>query len=67
LALAQRLQSDARHIVVVAGATEFDQRSAQIARRQLVSYEQKYDTKYLVGLRHQDLLDELKRLPPRQS
>jgi signal transduction histidine kinase len=63
LALAQRLKSDAHHIVVVAGATEFDQQSAQIARRQLAAYEQKYDTKYLVGLRHQDLLDELKSLP----
>lgn len=63
LALAQRLQPDASHIVVVAGATEFDQQSAQIARRQLASYEQKYDTKYLVGLRYDDLMEDLKRLP----
>ena len=63
LALAQRLQPEARHVVVVAGATEFDQRSAQIARHQLAAYDQKYDTKYLVGLRHEDLIEELKRLP----
>lgn len=63
LSLAQRLQPDARHIVVIAGATEFDQQSAQIARRQLAPYEQKYDTKYLVGLRYDELLENLKRLP----
>ena len=63
LALAQRLQPDAKRIVVVAGATEFDQQSAQIARRQLAPYEQKYDTKYWVGLRYEDLTENLKRLP----
>ena len=63
LALAQRLKPDARHVVVVAGATEFDQQSAQIARHQLAAYDEKYDMKYLVGLRHEDLIEELKRLP----
>jgi signal transduction histidine kinase len=63
LALAQRLQPDASHIVVVAGATEFDRQWIQIARRQLAPYEQKYDTKYLSGLPHDDLMKELKRLP----
>ena len=63
LALAQRLQPDASHIVVVAGATEFHRQSAQIARRQLAPFEQKYDTTYLVGLRYDDFLKELKRLP----
>jgi signal transduction histidine kinase len=63
LALAQRLQPDASRIVVVAGATEFDQQWVRIARRQLAPYEQKYDTKYLVGLRHEELMENLKRLP----
>jgi signal transduction histidine kinase/ABC-type uncharacterized transport system substrate-binding protein len=63
VALALRLQPDARQIVVVAGATAFDQQSAQIARQQLATYAQRYDLKYLVGLRHEDLIDELKRLP----
>jgi signal transduction histidine kinase len=63
LALAQRLQPDASHIVVVAGATEFDREWVQIARRQLAPYEQKYDTRYLVGLPYDDLMKGLKRLP----
>jgi ABC-type uncharacterized transport system substrate-binding protein len=63
LALAQSLQPDASHIAVVAGATEFDQQSAQIARRQLAPYEQKYDMKFLVGLRYEELLKDLKHLP----
>jgi signal transduction histidine kinase len=63
MALAQRLQPEARHLVVFAGASEFDRQWEPIARRQLASHEQKYDTKYLVGLRYDDLLAELKRLP----
>jgi signal transduction histidine kinase/ABC-type uncharacterized transport system substrate-binding protein len=63
LALAQRLQPDARGIVVVAGATEFDQQWVEIARRQLAPYAQKYDIKYLVGVRYDNLMEELKRLP----
>jgi signal transduction histidine kinase len=63
LALAQGLQPDASRIVVIAGATEFDQQWVEIARRQLAPYQQKYDTKYFVGLRHDDLMENLKRLP----
>jgi signal transduction histidine kinase len=62
LALAQRLQPDARHLVIVAGATEFDQQWVRIARRQLASFESRYDTTYLAGLRYADLMERLKRL-----
>src|SRR5215212_3227762 len=63
LALAQRLQPDARHLVIVAGATEFDQQWIQIARRQLAPFESRYQTTYLAGLRYDDLMERLKRLP----
>src|SRR3954447_12990711 len=63
LALAQQLQPDARHLVIVAGATEFDQQWVRIARRQLASFESRYDTTYLAGLRYADLMERLKRLP----
>lgn len=63
LALAQRLQPDASRLVVVSGATEFDRQSAEIVRRQLVSFEQKYKTEYLVGLKYDDLMEKLKALP----
>jgi signal transduction histidine kinase len=63
LTLAQRLQPDASRIVVVAGATEFDRQSADIVSRQLVPYEQKYKTEYLVGLQYDDLMEKLKQLP----
>jgi len=63
LALAQRLQPDARQIVIVAGASEFDRQSAENARRQLASYDNKYDIQYLVGLPHEELIEKLKRLP----
>ena len=63
LALAQRLQPDARQLVVIAGAADFDRQWAEVARRQLASSEQKYKTTYLVGLPHDALMRELKRLP----
>ena len=63
LAFAQRLQPGATDIVVISGASEFDKQSAQIARSQLAPYEQKYNTKYLVGLGYDDLMKELKLLP----
>jgi signal transduction histidine kinase len=63
LTLAQRLQPAARNLVVVAGAAEFDQQWVQIARRQLVPYEQKYNTSYLAGLPYYDLIGKLKLLP----
>ena len=63
LSLAQRLQPDARSIVVVSGASEFDRQWTQIARRQLAPYEQSYEMTYLEGLRHDDLMRTLKSLP----
>jgi signal transduction histidine kinase len=63
LELAQRLQPTANHVVIVAGASDFDRQSAQIARRQLARYEQKLNVTYLVGLPHEDLLNSLKGLP----
>src|SRR5262245_52723262 len=64
LALAQRLQPDARRMVVVTGASQFDQAWVQIARDQLAPHERRYDIKYLVGLPYDELMDNLKRLPP---
>jgi signal transduction histidine kinase len=63
LAVAQRLQPDARSIVVVSGASAFDRQWAEIARRQLGAYEQKYQTSYLNGLPQDELISKLKLLP----
>jgi len=63
LALAQRLQPGASRLVIVSGATEFDRQSAEIVRRQLVPFEQKYKTEYLIGLKYDDLMEKLKQLP----
>ena len=63
LAVAQRLQPDARSIVVVSGASAFDRQWTEIARRQLGAYEQKYQTSYLNGLPQDELISKLKLLP----
>src|SRR5262245_34899881 len=61
--LAERLQPNARQLVVIAGAAPFDRRWAQIARRQLAAHEKRLDTRYLVGLPHDELLTEVANLP----
>ena len=61
LALARRLQPDARHLVVIAGAAPFDLRWAQTARNQL-SRDAQFDVRYLVGLPRETLLEEVSKL-----
>ena len=62
VSLAERLQPDARHLVVIAGAAPFDQRWARIARDQLAEQEKRFKTRYLVGLPHDALLKEVANL-----
>jgi PAS domain S-box-containing protein len=61
--LAERLQPNARRLIVIAGAAPFDRRWAQIARRQLAAHEKRLNTRYLVGLPHDELLTEVANLP----
>src|SRR5262245_65697667 len=50
VALARALQPDARSLVVVAGAAEFERKGALIAQQQLAHVEKQLKTRYLVGL-----------------
>jgi len=61
--LAERLQPNARQLIVIAGAAPFDRRWAQIARQQLAAHEKRLNTRYLVGLPHDELLTEVANLP----
>ena len=63
LELARQLQPDARHLVVVGGAGDYDQRWLNDARRELQPYSERYNTKYIVGLSYEDTLKEVSRLP----
>ena len=65
LELALRLQPDARQVVVVTGASTFDQRWDAVAREQLAPYADRLEVTHLSGLPLPQLLDELARLPPR--
>src|SRR5262245_33163635 len=62
VSLAERLQPDARHLVVIAGAAPFDQRWAQNARRQLAEHEKRRKARYLLGLPRDELLAEVAKL-----
>ena len=59
VALARQLQPNAKDLVVVAGATAFDRKGAQIAKGQLVDIEKQLKTRYLVGLPDDVLQREL--------
>ena len=63
LDLAERLQPGARNLVVIAGANDFDRQWVQIARQQIATRERRYETKYLVGLPYDTLMEEVSRLP----
>jgi len=60
--LARQLQPDARNLVVVAGAADYDRMWAQVAANQLKEHAQILRTRYLIGLRHEDLSHELSSL-----
>jgi PAS domain S-box-containing protein len=65
LELALRLQPDARQVVVVTGASTFDQEWDAVAREELAPYADRLQMTHLSGLPLSRLLDELARLPPR--
>jgi signal transduction histidine kinase len=63
LALARDLQPSARDVVVIAGATDFDREWIEVARKQLNPYQQQFAIRYIYGLRYDELVQELERLP----
>jgi len=63
LELALRLQPDARQVVVVTGASTFDQEWDAVAREELAPYADRLQMTHLAGLPLSRLLDELARLP----
>jgi len=63
LDLAERLQPEAPNLVIIAGASDFDRQWVQIARQRIESHERLHDTRYLVGLPYDKLIEEVSRLP----
>ena len=63
LDLAERLQPTARRLVVITGASETDRRWQEVAPQIIKARKTQFETTYLFGLRHADLLDEVSRLP----
>jgi signal transduction histidine kinase len=63
LALAERLQPNAKTLVLVSGASGRDRAWQQDAIAGLQPFLKKYDTKYLFGLSYDVLLNEVSRLP----
>jgi len=64
LDLAGRLQPQARNVVLVAGASPYDRLWVDEARHALEPYADKYDIRYLVGLRYDAMLQEVSGLSP---
>jgi hypothetical protein len=62
LDLARRLQPEARKVVVVAGASDYDRSWANDARRELDAYNDRYQITYFVGLPYDKMLNEVSQL-----
>ena len=62
LELARRLQPNARDIVLIAGASDYDALWVNDARAELEPYQARYKITYLVGLPYDDILREVSRL-----
>jgi signal transduction histidine kinase len=64
LALAERLQPEARRLFVIAGSGETDRRWQQNARKIIENREHKFETTYLFELPYAKLVEEVSRVPP---
>jgi signal transduction histidine kinase len=62
LALAKRLQPNAKSLVIISGAADLDRIWLEDTTRALQPFLTKYDTRYLTGLRNDVLLNEVSRL-----
>ncbi|MBT1514451.1 PAS domain-containing protein [Bradyrhizobium sp. SRL28] len=63
LALAERLQPEARNLVVISGASDFDRAWQEDARHQIEGRSKRFNTNYMAGLPYEDLLREVSQLP----
>jgi signal transduction histidine kinase len=62
--LARRLQPEARNLVFAAGTSEYDRLWLNDASDELKPYLDGYMTKYLAGVRYDEMLREVSKLPP---
>jgi signal transduction histidine kinase/ABC-type uncharacterized transport system substrate-binding protein len=62
LSLAERLQPDARRLVIVAGSGEADRRWQAVARKMVEDRERKFETTFLFELPYSELADKLSNL-----
>jgi signal transduction histidine kinase len=63
LEFARRLQPKARQIVVIAGTSDYDRLWLDDARRDLESYRDRYEIRYLTDLPYDELLRQVSQLP----
>jgi C4-dicarboxylate-specific signal transduction histidine kinase len=63
LALAERLQPDARRLFVIAGSGATDRRWHTVTRDVLEKRERKFEATYLFGLPYEELVSEVSRVP----
>ena len=63
LALAQRLQPDAHTVVFISGASDLDRRREEEMMRALQPFLRTYNIRHLSGLRYNELLKQVSRLP----
>ena len=63
LDLAHRLQPNAHNLVVVGGASNYDQQWLDYVRGELQPYSDRYNIRYLAALSYDETLEDVSRLP----
>jgi PAS domain S-box-containing protein len=63
IALAQKLQPEARNLVIISGSSEIDRRWLAVLRREIEPYEDRLNTDYWIGIPYKSLLERAAHLP----
>jgi len=62
ITLAQKLQPEARNLVIVSGSSDIDRRWLAVLRKEIEPYEDRLKTEYWVGIPYKTLLERASRL-----
>src|SRR5712672_727575 len=62
IALAQKLQPEARNLVIISGSSEIDRRWLAVLRKEIEPYEIRFNTEYWIGVPYESLLERASHL-----
>jgi signal transduction histidine kinase len=64
IALALRLQPNAKNLTIISGSSEIDGRWLAALKKEISPFEKRFNTEYWIGVRYETLLERVAHLPP---